>query len=108
MVKLKKIDFSFDEELGRPEVVLTFEISELKRIDKMVLKWRLQEYDVIFEEEKRMELETRRFAKSKNILELIEEIREYIKEKKERIEKTLKEGEELKNFLNIINKEEAE
>lgn len=105
MIKVKKVEFDFDEELEKGVIEATFEVTELTKIEKEVLKWQLKEFTVRFEEQNRLEIECTKFIKTETILELIDEIKEYIREKKEKIEKTLTDAFVLKKFLNNISEE---
>ena len=103
MIKVKKIEFKFDEEVARALSTITFEITELTKIDKEILKWQLlKEAEISFEERGRLLIKWEKIIKSKEINELIKEIEIYVKETKEKIKKVLKETNELKKFLKII------
>jgi hypothetical protein len=110
MINVKKTSFEFDEAVEKGLISVTFEITGIERSGKEVLKWQLKEFSPVFEEQERLVIECSKFVKSDTIPDLIKEIEEYIKEKKQKIEKTLEDAFELRRFLNIISdaQEEAE
>ena len=111
MIRVVKVNFKFDEEIGRGTIFANFEITGIEtKLEKEILKWKLSEFDIFFEEQNRLILESSWFVKSSETTEvedLKKEIEEHLDEKKKKIKKTLKEAFELRRFFNNII-EEAE